>query len=114
MLTTERFPRANEDWEERAERDKTCLVWNLAYRKAHAQARIKGTAKFGEENYAARQETTLTVDNQLEVDDGSIKALKGYFDNLAAAAVNAKSVLQQLVLNNTTLSTSNESFVALV
>ena len=23
MLTTERFPRANDDWEERAERDKT-------------------------------------------------------------------------------------------
>ena len=37
-----------------------------------------------------------------------------YFDNLATAAVNEKSVLQQLVLNNTTLMTSNESLVALV
>ena len=41
-------------------------------------------------------------------------ALEGYFDKLAAAAVNKKGVLQQLVLNSTTLSTSNESLVALV
>ena len=37
-----------------------------------------------------------------------------YFDNLAAAEVNKNGVLQQLVLNNTTLTTSNESLVALV
>ena len=34
--------------------------------------------------------------------------------NLASAAVNEKSVIQQLVSNNTTLSTSNERLVALV
>ena len=34
--------------------------------------------------------------------------------NLASAAVNEKSVLQQLVSNNTTLCTSYESLVALV
>ena len=43
-----------------------------------------------------------------------MKNLKGYFDNLAAAAVNEKDVLKQLVLNNTTLTTSNKSLVALV
>ena len=37
-----------------------------------------------------------------------------YFNNLAAAEVNKKGVLQQLVLNNTPLTTSNESLVALV
>ena len=119
MLTTELCPRANEEWEERAERDKTWLQWKLAYKKTHAQVEIKaqaneGTAKFGAENPAARQEKTLTVENQLGVDDGSIKEIKGYFDNLAAAAVNKKPVLQQLVLNNTTLATSNKSLVALV
>ena len=30
MLTSERFPRANEDWEERAERDKTWSQWKTA------------------------------------------------------------------------------------
>ena len=43
-----------------------------------------------------------------------IKSLEGYFDNLTAAEVNEKGVLQQMVLNNTTLTTSNESLVALV
>ena len=43
-----------------------------------------------------------------------IKAPKGYLKNLAAAALNEKGVLLQLVLNNTTLVTSNESLVALV
>ena len=37
-----------------------------------------------------------------------------YFDNLSAAAVNEQGVLKQLVLNNSTLATSNESLVALV
>ena len=47
---------------------------------AHAKARIKtqaneGTVKFGAENSAALQETTLTVENQQEVDDGGMKDL---------------------------------------
>ena len=46
--------------------------------------------------------------------DGGIKNLEGYFDNLSASAINEKSVLQQLVLNNTTLVTRNENLVALV
>ena len=90
------------------------------YKKAHAQARIKaqandGTAKFGAANSAAHKDTSKpTVDNQLEVEDVGITALEGYLNNLAVTAVNKKSVLQKLVLNNTTLATSNESLVALV
>ena len=57
------------------------MQWKLAYKKAHAQKRIKvdaneGTAKFDAENSAACQETTLTVDNQLEMNDVGIKAIK--------------------------------------
>ena len=96
MPTTEQFPRANDDWEECAERDKTWMKWKVAYKKAHAQAWIKasandGTAKFGAANSAARQDTTRpTIGNQLEVEDGGIKALGGYFDNLADDAVMKK------------------------
>ena len=101
------------------ERDKTWLQWNLDYKKAYVQASTnskanEGTEKFGAANSAARQETTLNVDDQLEVENGGIKDLEGYFDNLAAAAVNEKYVLQQMVLNKTTLATSNEILVALV
>ena len=60
IITIEKFPRANDDWEECAEREKTWMQWKLAYKKSHAQARIKaqaneGTAKFGAENSAACQ-----------------------------------------------------------
>ena len=37
---------------------------------------------------------TPPIDNQLEEDGVGLKALEGYFDNLAAAAVNKKGVLQ--------------------
>ena len=120
MLTSERFPRANDDWEDRAEHDKTWAKWKTAYKQAHAKATVKvqannGSVKFGAANSAAHQETANPpLDNKLEEDGGDLKTLKGYFDNLAAAAVNEKGVLQKLVLNNTTISTSNESLVALV
>ena len=119
MLTSQRFPRANNDWKERAERDNTWAQWMTAYKKAHVQASVKaqakdGSAKFGASNYAARQDKpTPPLDNKLEEEDVGIKSLEGYFDNLVAASVNENSVLQQLVLNNTTLTTSNESLVAL-
>ena len=81
MLTTERFPRANEDWEERAERYKTCTQWKQAYKKAHSKAQMKtqaneGTVKFGAENSSAHQETTLTVENTQEVDNDVMKFLE--------------------------------------
>ena len=120
MLTSERFTRASNDWEERAEKDKTWAQWNTANKKAHAQAREKsqannGSAKLEAANTSARQyKQPPPLDNQLEEEDVGIKATEGYFDNLAAAAVNEKSVLQLLVLNNTTLTTSNKTLVALV
>ena len=113
MLTSERFPRANYDWKERAERDKTWSQCKVAYKRDHAKARVKaqangGSVKFVAANSAARQENVNPpLNNQLEEDGVGLKALEGYFDNLSAVAFNENGVLQQLVLNNTTLSTSN-------
>ena len=67
--------------------------------------------KFGATNYVVHQETTQNVENKQAVNDGGMKALEGYFDNLAAAAVNEKSVLEQLVENNTKLAANNKSLV---
>ena len=120
MLTSKRFLRANDDREERLEREKTWPQRKSAYKRAHAKASIKaqandGNVKFGAANYATCIENiNPPLDNQLEEDGVVIKALKGYFNNLADAAVNKKGVLQQLVLNNTTLATSNESLVVIV
>ena len=48
------------------------------------------------------------------VDNGGMKALEGYFDNLAATMFNEKLVLENLVANNTKLSATNENLVAMV
>ena len=98
MITSECFPCANDDWEERAERDKTWPQWKSAYKRAPAKARVKaqandGSAKFGAENSAACLDNITTpLNNQLEEDGVGLKALGGYFDNLTVAAVNKKGV----------------------
>ena len=119
MLTSEWFPRANDAWEDQAEPDKTWVAWKLAYKQAHSKARVKaqahgGNTKFGTANSAACPEDQLPLDTQHEGASANINTLKGYFTNLAAAATNEKDLLNQLVLNNTTLTNSNKSLVALV
>ena len=74
MITSERFLRANGDWEESAERKKTWSQWKTAYKRAHAKARVKaqandGSVKFGAAHSASRQENANPpIDNQLEED----------------------------------------------
>ena len=48
----------------------------------------KSSVKFGAANSSARLETTQGVETNQGVDEGGMKALEGYFDNLTAAAVN--------------------------
>ena len=60
ILTSEGFPRANDTWEDGAETDKTWAAWKLAYKQAHAKARVKaqahgGNTKFGAANSATPQ-----------------------------------------------------------
>ena len=95
MLTSERFPRANDAWEDRAEPDKTWAAWKFAYKQAHAKARVKaqarrGNTKFGLENSAAPPEAQIPLDAQHEGAGENINSLEGYFTNLAAAATNEK------------------------
>ena len=95
MLTSERFPRANDAWEDRAETDKTWAAWKLAYKQAHAKARVKaqahgGNTKFGAASSAAPPEAQLPLDAQHEGAGEKINSLEGYFTNLTTAATNKK------------------------
>ena len=81
MLTSEHFPRANDDWEERAERDKIWPQWKSAYKRAHAKARVKAqdnddSVKLGAAKSAARLEniTPPPLENQLEEDGVGINS----------------------------------------
>ena len=54
----------------------------------------------------------------MTTDDGGdkvgMKALEGYFENLAVAATNNKSVIEQLVANISKLVVTNKELVAIV
>ena len=93
MLTSEQFPWANDDWEDRAEPDKMWAAWKIAYKQAHAKTRVKaqahkGSTKFGAGNSAARPEAHLPLDTQREGASKNVNTLEGYFNNLNAAATN--------------------------
>ena len=54
-----------------------------------------GSVKFGAANSVACKETANPLlNNQLEEDGRDLNTLEGYFEKLAAAAVNEKGVLQ--------------------
>ena len=54
------------------------------------------------------------MDTNQGVDEGGMKSLEGYFDNLASVAVNKKSLLEHVVANSTKLAATNEDLVAIV
>ena len=116
MLTTDRYPRNNNDWEDQTEDPKTQYEWNNSYKRAHAKARVKaqaakGSDKFGAANAAGRILKNSKVATDNGGDEVDMKALKGYFDNLATTSTNEKSVLEQLVANNNKLDSSNKELV---
>ena len=74
----------------------------------------EGSDKFGAANAAARVHTTSKVETNNGVNEGGMKALEVYFYNLAAAAVNNKSVLELMVANNAKLAATNNELFAIV
>ena len=90
-----------------------------SYKRAHTKARIKAQSTEGSEKFVTVNAVRQVLDNR-EVTTGNgsdevgIKALEGYFDNLAASTANKKSVLEKLVVNNAKLSATNEDLVAIV
>ena len=76
MITTERYPRTNDDWEDQYESNKTWADWKTAYKRSHAKAQIKAQAteapyKFGAANAAARVHNTSKVETNNVVDGGN-------------------------------------------
>ena len=65
-------------------------------------------------NAARRVLKTSEVETNNVGDKEGMKALDGYFNNLAAAYINDKSVIEQLVANNAKLASTNKDLVAIV
>ena len=102
-----------------AKEQKTWADWNTSYKRAHAKARIKsqateGSDKFGAANVFEKVLTTRKLETNNGGDEVGMKDLEKYFDNLTAANINDKSVLEQLVANNAKFVATNEVLVAIV
>ena len=74
----------------------------------------EGSDKFVAANAYERVLTTSTVETNNGGNEVGMKALKGYFDNLAAASINKKSVLKQLPTDKCKLVTTNKEWVVMV
>ena len=103
MLTTDRYPRANNKWEDQAKDQKTWANWKTRYKKAHAKARFKAQAAEGADKLGAANAERRVLKNSKETtDDGGdkvgLKALEGYFENLAAVDIDGNYRVITLII----------------
>ena len=53
MLRTDRFPRANEIWEELSGADRTWVRWKAIYRKSNMDEKFNKTAQGGQDHFGS-------------------------------------------------------------
>jgi hypothetical protein len=104
LLAADTFPRTTELWEELDPVNKTWAAWKTAYLAAHKKRanrlRATGGADYlGQANSA--HTTTLTP--------GLLDSINNALDNLASAASNKKTILEQLIASNSSLANSNST-----
>uniref|UniRef100_A0A7S4JRA9 Uncharacterized protein n=1 Tax=Odontella aurita TaxID=265563 RepID=A0A7S4JRA9_9STRA len=112
MLTTGQFPRANDDWEELRALERTWAKWKALSRDVDKKVKIKLKAAGGSDQPGAAN--AVMYEPLVETPAVDAAAFEGYFENLAAVAVNEKAVLEQLVAANATLNTTNAELSATV
>jgi hypothetical protein len=105
VLAAQHFPREVDDWEGLPAVDRTWRAWKVAFRLAHLKRQRQLQASGGGEPLrganAALPAPAITIDR-----------LGTALDNLALAAANDTTVLQQLTAANLALTTSNASLTA--
>ena len=114
MLHTDRFPRANEIWEDLPGADRTWIRWKTIYQNSDMADKVKNAAK-GVQDYFGPHGAFDKVpepEGPEALPQLSIKELDGYFSSLDNAATTEKDILTALVRSNATLTTSNASLMA--
>ena len=105
VLAAQHFPREVDDWEGLPAVDRTWRAWKVAFRLAHLKRQRQIQASGGGEPLrganAVLPAPAVTIDR-----------LGTALDNLALAAANDTTVLQQLTAANLALTTSNASLTA--
>ena len=114
ILITEKLSQPRKYWGELNVRQRMWKKWKTTYCVAEKKARIKkksdgGKYQFGAAHSEMQQPATIKpgVSPARDAHTMSLEVINGYFNKLVAAAANNKLVLEDLVANITTLTTSN-------
>jgi hypothetical protein len=105
VLVAQHFPREIDDWEALPAIDRTWRAWKVAFRLAHLKRQCQIQASGGGEPLRG-------ANSVLPAPTITINRLGAALDNLALAAANDTTVLQQLTAANLALTTSNASLTA--
>ena len=114
MLLTDRFPRANEIWEEFTSADRTWARLKSIYWKADMAEKVKKTAQGGQYHYGAHGAFDKETTQEGGVPQLSTAELDGYFSSLANTATTEKDILAVLVKSNVNLTTRNSSLTSTI
>jgi hypothetical protein len=105
VLAAQHFPREVDDWEGLPAVDRTWRAWKAAFRLAHLKRQCQLQVSGGGEPLRG-------ANSVLPAPADTIDRLGTALDNLALAAANDTTVLQQLTAANLALTTSNATLTA--
>ena len=94
MLQTDQHSCANDEWEDMPVADHTWDKWKTLYRMSSKKAAIKAKATGGKDLFGSANAATASTDESEDMNPPMGSNLEGYFDNLAAAAMNEKQKLK--------------------
>ena len=83
--------------------------WKALYWTAAKKAAIKAKVTGGKDLFGSANAATMSTDESEDMNPHMGANLEGYFDNLAAAAMNEKQVLEDLVKSMSKVTTANEA-----
>jgi hypothetical protein len=105
VLAAQHFPRKVTDWEGRSAIDRTWRAWKVEFCQAHIQRQRQLQASGGGEPLGGAHAIIPAPPN-------TIDCLETALDNLALAAANDTTVLQQLTSANLALTATNPALMA--
>jgi hypothetical protein len=124
MLSTQQFPRTNDEYEALDVANKTWPTWKTMYKKAQGKERVRVKAVGGKSSFGANAATSTSSGSNApsvasapfseprrgegeEDEPFTLSDLEACFDNLANAARAERSTLDELVKSNSVLTTTN-------
>ena len=117
VLSTERSPKTNNDWEDLSKTERTWPEWKTMYRDADNKVKVKKKA-CGDQFGGLANKTALTAqangESAPKKEPVALEELEGWFDSLATAAVTGKDSIESLLNNNTLLTKTNAKLSAVI